>query len=158
MSELIVIGFETSDAARAALKDLRSIEHVGKIHFEDTAVVERDPGGQVHVKNEASGTTETAAIIGGAIGGIVTFAFPPAGIAIGAAVGAGIGALMHTGVDGDFVDDIKNKLEPGKSALFIVIKDADADALDAALRPYRGSIIQTTVDEDVEAGLRDALQ
>ncbi len=158
MSELIVIGFDTSDEARAALKDLRSIEHLGRIHFEDTAVVERDAAGHVHVKNEVSGTTETAAVIGGAIGGIVTFAFPPAGIAIGAAVGAGIGALMHTGVDGDFVDDIKNKLEPGKSALFLVLKQADADALDAALRPYHGNLIQTTVDEDVEEGLRDALK
>ena len=158
MSDLIVIGFDSPDDARNALKGLRSVERTGGIKFEDTAVVERDAAGAVHVRNEASGTTETAAAIGGALGAMVMVMVPPAGIVIGAAVGAGIGALMHSGVDSTFVDQVKNKLEPGKSALFLVIKTADVDALDAALRPYHGNLIRTTVNESVESRLNDALK
>src|SRR5665811_1345429 len=47
---------------------LRSLEHEGKAHFEDTAVVTRDADGNAHVKNEASSATETGAAIGGMVG------------------------------------------------------------------------------------------
>jgi uncharacterized membrane protein len=39
---------------------LRTLERAGQIRFEDTAIVERDPDGTAHVRNEISGTTETA--------------------------------------------------------------------------------------------------
>jgi uncharacterized membrane protein len=139
------------------MNGLRALEREGRIRFEDTAVVERDPDGTVHVKNEISGTTETAAVVGAIIGGLLTFAFPPAGMAIGATVGAAVGAAFGTGVSGDFVDEVKKTLNPGRSALFLVVKRADADAVMAALRTYRGDLIQTTLDSEAEGALRQAL-
>ena len=82
MNQLLVVAFDHFDDAGNAMKQLRSLEREGKIRFEDTAIVERDPDGTTHVKNEVSGTTETAAAIGAVIGGLLTFVFPPAGIAI----------------------------------------------------------------------------
>jgi uncharacterized membrane protein len=157
MNQLLVMAFDHFDDARNALKGLRALEREGRIRFEDTAIVERDPDGTAHVKNEISGTTETAAAIGALIGGLVTFVFPPAGIAIGAAVGAAIGASLGTGVSGDFVDEIKTTLRPGRSALFLVVKQSDADATLAALRGYHGDVIQTTLDSEAEEALRQAL-
>src|SRR5256885_15279384 len=84
MNQLIVVAFDHFDDARKALKSLRELERQGRIRFEDTAVVERDPDGTAHVKNEVSGTTETAAAIGALIGAVVTFVFPPVGAGIGA--------------------------------------------------------------------------
>ena len=136
---------------------LRDLEHGGRISFEDTALVERDPDGTVHVKNEVSGTTETAAVVGAVIGGLVTFVFPPAGMAIGAALGAAVGVAMKTGVGDDFVDEVKSTLRPGRSALFLVVKRSDADAVMAALRPFRGEVIQTTLSTEAEEALREAL-
>ena len=98
MNQLIVIAFDHFDDARAAMRGLRSLEHEGRIRFEDTAIVERDPDGTAHVKNEVSGTTEMATVAGAIIGSLLTFAFPPAGMAIGAAVGAAMGAALGTGV------------------------------------------------------------
>ena len=98
------------------------------MHLEDSAIIERDANGVAHVRNELSGATETGAVIGAVIGGFVAFAFPPAGIAIGAALGGAIGALMHTGVEGSFVKDVEKQLTPGKSALFLVAKEAHMDA------------------------------
>ncbi len=98
MNQLIVVAFDHFDDARAALVSLRDLERAGRIKFEDTALVERDPDGTAHVKNEVSGTTEAATLIGAAIGGLVGFLFPLAGIAIGAAAGAAIGAALDRGV------------------------------------------------------------
>jgi uncharacterized membrane protein len=157
MNQLIVIAFDHFGDARTALSGLRALEHGGRIRFEDTAIVERDPDGTAHVKNEVSGTTETAAVVGAVIGGLITFVFPPAGMALGAALGAAVGSAMDTGVSGSFIDQVKTTLRPGRSALFLVVKQSDADAVMAALRSYRGDVIQTTLDSEAEEALRAAL-
>jgi uncharacterized membrane protein len=157
MNQLIVVAFDHLDDARTAMKRLRDLEAEGRVAFEDTALVERDPDGKAHVRNEVSGTTEGAAAIGAIVGGVLGFAFPLAGIALGAALGAAVGSLLDTGVSADFIDDIKGTLTPGKSALFLVVKQADADAVIAALRDFRGQVIQTTLDSEAEEALRQAL-
>ena len=157
MSQLVVVGFNNVEDARTAMKRLRGLEHAGHISFEDTAIVERTEDGQTHVRNEASGTTETGAAVGAVLGGLLIFALPVVGIAIGAAVGAAFGALLDRGVSGKFVDDVKQTLQPGRSALFLVVKDAEADALIPALRDFEGDVIQTSLDEEAEEALRAAL-
>ena len=158
MNQLVVIAFDHFDDARHALQSLRGLEREGRVRFEDTALVERDPDGTVHVKNEVSGTTETATVLGAAIGGIVTFVFPLVGAAIGAAVGAAIGAALDRGVSADFIDDVKKTLRPGRSALFILVRQSDLDASIAALRPFRGDVIQTTLPTETEDALRAAIK
>ena len=157
MNQLIVIAFDHFDDARAALQSLRRLERQGRVRFEDTAIVERDPDGTSHVRNEVSGTTEKAAVAGAVVGAIVSFVFPPAGAAIGAALGAALGAARDTGVSREFVGDVKETLKPGRSALFLVVKESDADATLAALRPFRGDLIQTTLPSETEEAIRRAL-
>jgi uncharacterized membrane protein len=158
MNQLIVIAFDHFDDARSAMANLRTIEREGRIRFEDTAIVERDPDGTAHARNEMSGTTETAAAIGALIGGVILFAFPLAGIAIGAALGATIGAMLDRGVSTAFVDEVKTTLRPGRSALFLVVRESDADATLAALRQFHGDVIQTSLDSEAEEALRRALE
>ena len=157
MNQLLVIAFDHFDDARSAMRDLRNLEHDGRIRFEDTALVERDPDGTAHVKNEVSGTTETAAAIGAVVGGLLTFVFPPLGIVLGAAAGAAVGAAMDTGVSPKFVEEVKTTLRPGRSALFLVVKQSQLDAVLAALRQYRGDVIQTTLDSETEEALKQAI-
>jgi uncharacterized membrane protein len=157
MNQLLVVAFDHFDDAKRAMASLRSLEREGRIRFEDTAIVERDPDGTAHVKNEVSGTTETATVVGAVVGGFVAFAFPLAGIAIGAAVGAAVGAALDRGVSADFIDEVKTTLRPGRSALFLVVKQSDADATLAALRQFKGDVIQTTLDSEAEEALRQAL-
>jgi uncharacterized membrane protein len=158
MNQLIVIGFDHLDDARNAMKRLRELVREGRVQFEDTAIVERDPDGTAHVKNEISGTTETATAIGAVIGGLVTFVFPLAGIALGAALGALVGRSLDRGVSDKFVDEVKTTLRPGRSALFLVVKESNADAVLAALRQFKGDVIQTTLDTEAEEALRHALE
>jgi uncharacterized membrane protein len=157
MNQLIVVAFDHFADARTAMERLRELERLGRIGFEDTALVERDPNGTAHVRNEVSGTAETATAIGAVVGGLLTAMFPLVGMAIGAAVGAMVGAALDRGVDTAFVDEVKNTLRPGRSALFLVVRQADADALLAALRDYQGDVIQTTLSTETEDALRQAL-
>jgi uncharacterized membrane protein len=157
MNDLIVVGFDHFDDARRAMASLRGLERDDKIHFEDTALVQRDEDGKVHVKNEVSGTTEKATAVGAAIGGIVTFAFPFAGMAVGSALGAAVGRMLDKGISGSFVNEVKETIAPGRSALFLIVKDTDIDAALALLRTYKGEIIQTTLPEETEEALKEAI-
>jgi uncharacterized membrane protein len=93
-------------------------------------------------------------MLGLIIGGLI---FPFAGLAIGALAGAGVGAMLHRGVDGKFVDDVRDKIRPGQSALFVIVREANADAALAAVRGMHGEVIQTSLDSDAEEQLRRAL-
>ena len=157
MNQLIVVAFDHFDDARKAMERLRTLEKEGRISFEDTALVERDPDGTTHVRNEVSGTTETATVVGALIGGLIGFIFPLLGAAIGAAAGSAVGIALDRGVSGDFVEQVKTTLRPGRSALFLVTKAINADALMAALRDFRGEVIQSTLPEETEEALRQAL-
>jgi uncharacterized membrane protein len=157
MNQLVVVAFDHFDDAKTAMERLRSLERDGRIRFEDTAIVQRDPDGTAHVRNEVSGTTETATVVGAVIGGLVSFVFPLAGIAIGAALGAAVGVALDRGVSRAFVDEVKTTLRPGRSALFLVVRESDADATLAALRSFHGDVIQTTLDSEAEEALRQAL-
>jgi uncharacterized membrane protein len=158
MSQIVVIGFDTESQAGDALKSLRGLEKQGRISFEDTAVVTHHENGEFAVKNEASSATEGGAVVGAILGGVLLVTFPVAGIALGALAGAGVGAAVGSGIDGQFVDDVKANLPAGRSALFLQIKAADRGAAIATLRQYHGEIIQTSLDEETEAALRDALK
>ncbi len=158
MSQLVVIAFDAEADARAALASVRDLERQGLMSLEDTAVVTHQQDGKMEVKNEASGTTEAGAIGGAVIGGLLFLAFPIAGIAAGALAGAGIGAMLGRGIDGNFVKDVQGELAPGKSALFLLIRSANRGAALAAIRQFKGTVIQTTLDDDVEQALRDALK
>ena len=46
LNQLIVIAFDHFDDARKAMRGLRDLEREGRIRFEDTAIVERDPDGR----------------------------------------------------------------------------------------------------------------
>lgn len=157
MNQLIVVSFDSVDDARNAMKRLRGLEGEGRIGFEDTAIVERLADGTSHVRNELSGATETAAAIGALIGAVVLFVFPLAGAALGAVLGGAVGAALDTGVDPKFVNELKGTLTPGRSALFLVVKKANADATLAALRGLKGDVVQTTLDPETEEALRQAL-
>lgn len=158
MNQLIVVAFDHFDDARNALDRIRTLEREGRISLEDTALIQRDPDGTAHVRNEVSGTTETATVIGAAIGGLVMFLFPVVGIALGAAAGAAIGAALDRGVSASFIDEVKTTLRPGRSALFLVVRAADLDAVLAALRDLPGDVLQSTLSTEAEDALRAALR
>jgi uncharacterized membrane protein len=158
MSDLVVITFAKQDAGLAALKHLREMEGATGLHLNDTAVVEKDAEGAIHVKNEVSSGTEAGAVGGGLLGLLLGFVFfPVLGVAIGAAIGAAIGHSVSDHVDKDFVKDIQGELTPGTSALFAVVS-ANPSALVAALRGFEGKVYQTSLGTELEESLNDALK
>lgn len=157
MSSLVVITFDNPDEAHTVRAQMRELEKEGLVKMEDTAVIMKDTNGKIHVVNEADKTVVTGAVAGGALGLLLFFLFPVAGIAIGAAGGALVGAAMDKGVDKKFVKQVSEELQPNTSAIFLIMNEANVNASLAALRQHTGKVYQTNLPEDLDEALRSAL-
>lgn len=158
MSSLVVISFDSPDEAAAVLDSLKAQSQYGNISFDDTAVVSKDADGKVHVKNNVSHGTMTATGIGALLGLMLgVFLFPVAGLLIGAGGGAIIARFMDLGVDGKFVKEVSESLQPGTSALFVLVRAADPAVVRAVLEGHNGTVLQTTLSPEAEESLRKAL-
>jgi len=159
VSQFVAIKFTTTEQAHEALAKLRALQKQGGIHIEDSAVVERAAEGDVHDKQQLTGTTKGGAAIGGLVGLLVAgFVFPVAGIAIGAVAGGAVGASFGTGVDQGFVKEVKESIEPGRSALFLVVDHTNVRAALASIEEFHGEVLQTSLDPELEDQLREALR
>jgi uncharacterized membrane protein len=158
MSNLIVITFEGVDTAQSVRQDLRKLQRSDALRLNDAVVVFKDEQGKVRVKDEVDVAVRRGAIGGGLVGLILWWMFPFLGLAVGAAVGALIGKTLDLGIDKRFVKEVETALQPGHSALFLLVQDANAEIALAALRPYQGRVYHTSLSPDLEATLEQALQ
>lgn len=92
---------------------------------------------------------------GGLIG--LIFLAPLLGMAVGAASGAVAGKMTDLGVDDNFMKDLGEKLPAGGAALFLLGRSDAPDKLIERVKPYGGHVMQTSLSEEAEAHLRDAL-
>lgn len=158
MSELVVVTFASEDAGREALARVRGLQDSGALDLQDSAVILKDADGKTHVTNQISSGAKTGALVGGILGMMFSLFFLPVfGLVAGAAAGVIFGRSVSMNVDQDFVKEVTDELQPGTSALFVVLK-GNVGALTAALEPFKGKVHQTTLDPDLEASLNEALR
>ncbi len=157
--EMIVIAFDSEEKADQVLSSIKSVQHQGYMRLEDTVVVRKDAAGEVHARNAVDQTTKEGVAAGGLIGLFVgaLFGGPIGMMLVGGLGGGAVGALMNRGVDNSFIKDVSESIQPGTSALFIVVRSANVDIALAALRQYEGKVLHSTLAEDAEETLKRSL-
>lgn len=157
-NNLIVLAFDTMDEAEQVHQALVSAKNQGVLSIDDAAVVVKDADGKVQVKNQVSRGTWITTGVGGALGLLIgTIFFPIGGLVLGLAGGALVGKFMDLGVDGNFVKDVGEQIQPGTSALFVLTRDENAAGVLAVLRQFQGKVLQTTLDSEADEAIRKAL-
>ncbi|MFN2291620.1 MAG: DUF1269 domain-containing protein [Anaerolineae bacterium] len=157
MTELVVVAFDNQTGAAEMRDALIELQKQKLVTLDDAAVVVRKPDGKVKVK-QAVNLVGTGAL-GGAFWGMLVgllFWMPWMGLAVGALSGALAGALSDYGVDDEFVREVGNTIQPGHSALFLLIREATPDKLMDELKQFNGKILQTSLSKEDEARLKEA--
>lgn len=161
MTDLIVLTFDDPSEAARVRQAFRDLAEHDAAEVNDSAIISRDGAGELHVDQEVSSGAKSGALLGGAVGLLIGSVFPPLGLAIAAAGGAAAGAYMGHDllghVDKGFVKDVEAALQPGQSALFLLLGSANRAAVTAALRTHKGKVLQTTLDSETEEAMRRAL-
>jgi len=159
MSDLIAVAYpdqETAERVRQTLGRL-SVEHV--IELADAVVVTRSDKGRVKLHQTVRPGAAGAA--GGALwGGLIGLLFlaPLLGAAIGAAAGGAAGATTDYGVDDQFMRELGERLVPGSAALVVLVTRSTPDKVLPQIAEFGGTVIQSSLSEEAEARLREALE
>src|SRR5213078_1769349 len=154
MSDLIAIGYPDEATADEAAAEARRLAKDLIIQPDAIAVIVRDKEGKYHTH------TSHHMVGGGATWGMfwgLLFFIPVLGMAVGAGMGALMGKVTKSGVDKAFQDQVRGLLQPGTSALFLMVEKVTPDKAVEAMSKYGGTVLKTSLSKEGEADLQDAL-
>src|SRR6266705_6636926 len=156
MATLVAIKFPTAQGAQTMLNTLENLQKQQLIQIEDGAIVTWPEGAKKPKTRQLTSMTGVGAL-GGAFWGFLfglLFFVPFFGLAVGAAVGALMGHFAHYGIDQSFIDQVRSKITPGTSALFLLETGAVVDKVAEAVKDQQFEIIQTNLSKENEDKLR----
>lgn len=161
MATFTVWKFDSADGAQSALETVERLQKEELIQLHDGAIVTW-PADKKRPKTRQLSSLVGPGALGGAFWGLLfglLFFIPIIGLAIGAAAGALGGSLANVGIDDGFIDEVKQKVTPGTSALFLMtsgaVQDKVAEALEPELRGH-AELIHTNLSDEQEQRLREA--
>ena len=161
MATLVAIGYPDQGTAEQARDTVSKLEAELVIQADQVAAISRDMEGKYHVHTSHSGASAGAGAMWGGFWGFLfglLFFIPFFGLALGAGMGALFGHFGEKGIDKAFQQQVRDHLQPGTSALFMVIEHATPDKAIAALQQYGGTVIKTSLSDDDTKKLQEALQ
>jgi uncharacterized membrane protein len=158
VADLIVIGYDDEETAAKAAAEVERLSQDLLIEPEAMAVIVRDEDGRyrVHTSHHPVAEGATWGMLWGALFGLLFF-IPGFGLAIGAGLGALMGAIAKAGIDKGFQERVRDMVQPGTSALFLIVDKITPDKALGALGKYGGTVLQTSLSKEAEEQLQEAL-
>lgn len=158
MSELIVLGYDSHDTATQAYGEVLRLNKDMVVQLEGLAVVSVDDEGKTHVETPTKivGTSAAMGALWGMLFGLL-FLVPVFGLALGGLMGAVTGKMGKSGIDKAFRDQVQSMLTPGSAAVVLMASKLTEDKFSAAMAPYGGKVLKTSLSEEDEKELAHEL-
>ena len=161
--DILAIVLDKPTRANEVLLALAHLQGEGKVRMHDAVVVAKDAEGRTQVVETVDVTPAKGALAGswfGLLGSLLIAG--PAGLAVilgGAAAGALYGKLVDRGLEDDWVKEMAAWIDPGTSALLLLIDAGFDPALIEELKRYEGigRVATTTLPDGVKAEVEAAL-
>ena len=159
MASLVVLKFETPEGAEKGLELAVNLQKQALLQLLDVATVTW-PEGKKKPKTRHAGDLTCAGACDGAFWGFLfglIFFVPFFGAAIGAAFGALGGHFAEYGIGKDFIEQVRNKVTPGSSALFLLLGQVTTDRVVEAFKSApKFEVIASNLSTDQEQRLKAA--
>lgn len=161
VDHIIGVSFDKVTRAEEVLLALVHLQQEGEIAMSDAVVVIKDDAGKVRIHQTIDPTPGRSALTGSIWGMLAGMLFGGPVFLAAAAVGAGGGALMakliDLGLDDTWVKDVGTWLDPGTSALLVLVAADVRPAVLAELGRYEGEVLYCTFPGAVRQELERAL-
>ena len=158
MSTLVVIGYDDQHKAEEVRLALIKLQKEYLIDLEDAVVAVKNADGKIKL-NQAVNLTAAGALSGGFWGTLIGLIFlnPLLGAAVGAGAGAVSGALGDIGINDNFMKELSEQLQPGHSALFVLVRKSTPDKVVPEIQAFGGKILKSSLTHEDEEKLQAAL-
>jgi len=168
MDRMLVVVFNTEPKAYEGKKALIQLEDEGSIVVYAYAVVGRNADGTTTVR-QSDDPGPLGTLVGTSLGALIGVLGGPAGVAIGASAGLLAGGtvdLNKARIGEDFIDDVREQLQPNKFAVVAEIQEDWTTPVDTRMEAIGGKVFrralsevkQTVNEEDVAAMKADMAQ
>jgi uncharacterized membrane protein len=158
MADLIAIGYPDETTAAVAADEARRLSKDLIIQPDAIAVIVRDKEGSYHVQttHHMVGSGAVWGMFWGFLFGLLFF-IPVFGMAVGAGMGALMGKLTKSSIDKEFQEQVRGMIQPGTSALFLMLEKVTPDKAVEAMSKYGGTVLKTSLSKEDEKELQEAL-
>jgi uncharacterized membrane protein len=168
MDRMLVVVFDTEKKAYEGKKALSQLEGEGSIVVYAYAVVGRNADGTTLLR-QSDDPGPLGTLVGTSVGALIGLLGGPVGLAVGATVGLVTGGtvdLNNARIGEDFVDDVRQQLQPNKFAVVADIQEDWTTPVDTRMEAIGGTVYRralsevkdTVDDEDVAAMKADLAQ
>jgi len=157
MAELVVLGYPDEATAKSVYEKVQKLQEDFIIDG-SAATLTRTTDGKIHVTSPTGAVSAGAATgaLWGALFGIL-FLVPIGGLVVGGLLGALMGKAADMGIDDQFRKRVQEVLTPGSSAVVLIFNKVTADKAIAALEPFGGKVLRTSLSAEAEEELTKAL-
>src|SRR5215211_3868677 len=131
MADLIAIGYPDETTALAAMDEAEQLQHELIIQADAVAAIIRNKEVKFRVVTNHH--------------------------AVGAGMGALMGKVTKSAVDKQFQDQVRDMLQPGTSALFMVVEKVTPDKAVEAMSKFGGTVLKSSLSNEAQAELQEAL-
>jgi uncharacterized membrane protein len=151
--ELLILSLAQADQAEAALQVLKQAIRRKEISILNAAVLVKTEDGRVSLKEVEDIGSKRGALFGAISGGLIGLLGGPVGVVIGAVAGAASGSVAARWLDMGFPDEYLKKvqasLQPGSSALLILLERAYVDLVTQALTKFSGELLRLELTDEM---------
>ena len=151
--ELFALIFEDQGKAGKALQILRSAERESGIKLVNAATAAKDEQGRVRLNEREDVDPLHGAAAGAVLGALIGLLVGPGGAILGAAAGAAAGGMaarqLDDGFDKDFIQELKEGLQSGHSALLVQVEERWSGPALQALEPLEGKVLRNILRKDL---------
>jgi uncharacterized membrane protein len=156
MERMLVVIFDNEPKAYDGSTALSELDSKGSISIHGKAVIEKNADGTVTV-NQKGEDFPVGTLSGTAVGALIGLLGGPVGLGVGALAGTVAGGVLdmsRAGINADFLDEVSDKLTPGKWAIVADISEEREIPVDARMAALGGTVFRATrqnVEDDQDA-------
>jgi uncharacterized membrane protein len=155
---LVAIAFDKPSRATEVLVNLTHLQQEGALRLGDAVVIAKDDEGRARIVETMDVTAGKGALIGGWWGMLAGLFVGPLAIAGGVALGALYGKVVDRGLADDWVKQMSDWLDAGRSALLLLVTVENKAQVLRELSRYEGEVVSTDFPESVREELEQALR